>query len=177
MPTIQAPDHIHALLETLHKESQDQECALPSFSSPSMPRRGTPEFDNLMLNKFIALDQDKCEFVYQLLRAMRATSIVEAGTSYGVSTIYLALAAGQNREAVSGSKEARVIATEKEPTKAANTREYWGIAGDEVWGLIDLRVGDLRETLKRDVIGDVEFLLLDSEYISIHRYWESFTTV
>ncbi|KAF9877266.1 O-methyltransferase [Colletotrichum karsti] len=68
------------------------------------------------VGNFIALDEDKCHFTYQLVNAMGATNIIEAGTSFGVSTIYLALAVGKTTAAT--GKSGIVIATEKEPEKA-----------------------------------------------------------
>lgn len=159
-----APDHVHALLNRLHQESLTQEEALPStyLSSPD-------GFDDLMRDKFIALDQDKCHFVYQLARATGARNIVEVGTSFGVSTIYLALAVGSNLKHLGGG--GMVIATEKEHEKAENARLHWREAGiDLVMRHIDLREGDLLETL-RDNIPQVDLVLLDSEFNAI------FTTV
>jgi len=86
-----------------------------------------------MLDKFIALDEDKCHFVYQLLCATGATHVVEAGTSFGVSTIYLALAVGRNVGGVPG--KGKVIATEKESQKAERAREHWREAGETVSSL------------------------------------------
>ena len=146
---------VHALLKDLHARSLEEELNLPS----PMPPRCTPEFDDIMKDKFIALDQDKCEFVYQMLRAIGAKTVVEAGTSFGVSTIYLALAVAQN---TAGSSPGRVIATENEPDKANKALEHWSQAGDSVKSVIDLRLGDLRDTLKKD-LGIVDFLLLDSK--------------
>lgn len=117
---------------------------------------------SVALDRFVALDPDKCALVYLLLRANGSRFVVEAGTSFGVSTIYLALAVGQNAALQNG--EGKVIATENEPTKAARARQHWGRAGDEVERWIELREGDLRETLKTDLPEQVDFLLLDSEY-------------
>lgn len=118
------------------------------------------DFDELMRDKFIALEQDKSQFLYQICRATNAKTVVEAGTSYGVSTIYLALAVSQNASTTGGA--GRIIATENEPDKAKRARGYWDECGEVVSGVIDLREGDLRETLKEDVDG-VDLLLLDSE--------------
>jgi len=66
-----------------------------------------------MRDKFIALEQDKCHFVYQFIRATGATNIVEAGTSFGVSSISLALAVRQNMDGAERrgiSQNGRVIA-------------------------------------------------------------------
>ncbi|OIW22977.1 S-adenosyl-L-methionine-dependent methyltransferase [Coniochaeta ligniaria NRRL 30616] len=142
---VQAPPHIHALLTRLHQESTVQEEALGPYLTT------TPAaFDALMRDKFIALDEDKCRFTYQLALATGARNIAEVGTSFGVSTIYLALAVGRNVARLGG--EGRVIATEKESNKAARARAHWAEAGDELvarW--IELREGDLLETLRGDV--------------------------
>lgn len=119
------------------------------------------EFDKLMLDKFIALDEDKCQFVYQLISALGATNVVEAGTSFGVSTIYLALAVAKTKAAT--GKSGKVIATEKEAQKADVARKYWMQCGEAVEREIDLRVGDLLETLKTDLPEEVDLLLLDSK--------------
>ncbi|KAL4954018.1 S-adenosyl-L-methionine-dependent methyltransferase [Aspergillus filifer] len=180
---IDAPAHILALLDTLHATSLAQEAAITSpnsngkvFSSDivcdvnnNLPldrtSTSTPDttnrnaFDTLMLDKFIALDQDKCQFMYQLLTAMDATNVVEAGTSFGVSTIYLALAVAKVKSLT--GKQGTVIATEKEQSKADVAREYWEQCGEAVSSQIDLRVGDLLETLKVDLPNKVDLLLLD----------------
>lgn len=150
-----APDHVLALLDRLHQESITQEAALPSTYL------GSNDFDDLMRDKFIALDQDKCQFVYQLARATGARNIAEIGTSFGVSTIYLALAVGSNLDRLGG--EGKVIATEKEHTKAEKARQYWQEAGNDLVARhIDLREGDLLETLANN-IPQIDLILLDSK--------------
>lgn len=166
-PTIMAPSpltaspHLHEFLKALHSQSLTQESKL---DWASLPQQCTDDFDNIMRDKFIALDQDKCELIYHFLRSINATTVVEAGTSFGVSTIYLALAVSQNvARSNSDIQSGRVIATEKESSKASVAVENWERAGGEIKDVIDLRIGDLRETLVKD-LGTVDFLLLDSEY-------------
>lgn len=108
---------------------------------------------------------------------MGVRNVVEAGTSFGVSTIYLALAVGQNvtqaRKATgdggNGMGEGKVIATEKEPSKAARAREYWKVAGEEVEPWIELREGNLLDTLKIEegMPEEIDMLLLDSTSLLI----------
>jgi len=105
-------------------------------------------------DKLVALDRDKAEFCYQLCRANNAFRIVEAGTSYGVSTLYLAAAVRDNVHPAGGV----VIGTENEPKKASAARAHFKQAG--LSRFIDLREGDLRETLKQ-IDGPVDFLLID----------------
>jgi predicted O-methyltransferase YrrM len=112
-------------------------------------------------DKFIALDRCKAEFCYQVCRALRARRIVEAGTSFGVSTLFLAAAVRDNLHGAApdaGVSEPIVIATEYEPEKARMARGHFAEAG--LSSLIDLREGDLRETL-RDVLGPIDFMLMD----------------
>lgn len=148
-----APEHIRELLSHLHAESIRQEKAITRADYTN-----DEAMQDFMRDKFIAIDEDKAHYIYQLLRATGATTIVEAGTSFGVSTVYLALAAAANA-AVAGKKPL-VIATEYEPSKAAQARENWQKCGSEVVNAIDLREGDLLETLKTNVF-NVDFLLLD----------------
>lgn len=156
-PMAGVPEHIRKLLDRLHAESSEQESKLTKEDFQGQTAA------EVMRDKFIALDQDKSQFVYALCRATGARTIVEAGTSFGVSTIYLALAAAANAKAAPGGKPAKVIGTEHEATKAAKAREYWSECGDDVANVIDLREGDLRETLKEN-LEDVDLLLLDSMY-------------
>ncbi|KEF57250.1 uncharacterized protein A1O9_05167 [Exophiala aquamarina CBS 119918] len=168
---VEAAPHILSLLSKLHAESLKQEAAISKtgkvFSSnvldylEEQSASGGPrmQFDKLMSDKFIALDEDKCQFTYSLINAMGATNVVEAGTSFGVSTIYLALATSKTKAAT--GKNGVVIATEKEKAKAAVAREYWRQCGEVVEKEIDLREGDLLETLKVDLPKEIDLLLLD----------------
>ncbi|KAH0344972.1 hypothetical protein KCU83_g8087, partial [Aureobasidium melanogenum] len=167
---VKAPQHVQQLLSELHQISLQQEDAISNQGrtsssqilddlkarDPSLDLKAA--FDRLMRDKFIALDEDKCKFVYQLICAMGATNVVEAGTSYGVSTIYLALAVAEAKAAT--GKSGVVIATENEKGKALLAREHWAMCGPEVEQQIDLREGDLRETLKTG-LPDIDLLLLD----------------
>ncbi|KAF5642134.1 O-methyltransferase [Fusarium sp. NRRL 25303] len=146
LASIAASSQTIELLRDLHKQALDE----PPYVSTDGPT-------STAIDKFVALDPDKCAYVYLLLRSMKARFVVEAGTSFGVSTIYLALAVSQN----TGSQPGKVIATENEPTKAVKARKYWSQAGDDIEKFIELREGDLRETLKTDLPEQVDFLLLD----------------
>lgn len=153
-----APPHVHELLDRLHARSVEQEATIDSAVYKTVV---TSSFDDLMRDKFVALDQDKSQFVYQIARMTGATSVVEAGTSFGVSTIYLALAVGQN-VADGKAGPGKVIATEKEPEKVKLAKAHWLEVGQEVEPYIELREGDLLQTLSKD-LPEVDLLLLDSK--------------
>jgi predicted O-methyltransferase YrrM len=157
MAGILGDDRLEALLDGLHAQSQAQEEATSRYFAERIAARDISwdGFDErshrFMGDKLVALDRDKAEFCYLMCRALRATRVVEAGTSFGVSTLYLAAAVRDNGGGV-------VIATEHEPAKCAAARANFAAAG--LAEFIDLRQGDLRETLK-DVGGPVDFMLID----------------
>lgn len=179
LQAVEATPRVHDLLQRLHAESEAQERSLSQilfylghFARHLIWGTGwTPAADVHMRDKFVSLEQDKCQFMYILARSLGARNVVEAGTSFGVSTMYLALAVGQNvadaRAATGKPVSGKVVATEKEPTKAARARDHWKQAGDEVEPWIELRVGDLQETLTVDegLPDEIDMLLLDSAFL------------
>ena len=160
-----APDAIKSLLHRLHEVSiaqqGDIDKATSRFKDFDDSDKSKMYLDDAMRDKFVALDEDKCQFLYQLARAIGAKNIVEAGTSFGVSTIYLALAVGSNVDGVEGA--GKVIATENETSKAKKAREYWEEAGKLVTDFVELREGNLLDTLKSH-LPTIDLLLLDSKW-------------
>ena len=112
--------------------------------------------NQFLSDKLVALDREKAEFCYQVCRSLRAKRVVEAGTSFGVSTLFLAAAVRDNLLADGG--EGIVIGTEYETEKAKAARANFADAG--LSDLIDLREGDLRKTLA-DVRAPIDFMLID----------------
>ncbi|KAL9094004.1 MAG: hypothetical protein Q9165_003674 [Trypethelium subeluteriae] len=164
---VHASQNVQDMLRLLHEQSLAQERQFPDMPifdqiKTSLQSEVFGSGHEVMHDKFIALTADKASFMYELLRAKGALNVVEAGTSFGVSTIYIALAVGQNATAT-GKKpgEAKVIATEYEHSKAERAREHWRAAGSDVEAWIELREGDLRETLKEN-LPEIDFVLLDS---------------
>jgi predicted O-methyltransferase YrrM len=146
------PDLQH-LLDGLHARSDGQ---LAEYERFEMSKATEDEIKAFRSDKLVALDRDKAELCYQLCRATDARRIVEIGTSFGVSTLYLAAAVRDNIRTNGGTGV--VIGTEYEPAKASAARGHFQQAG--LGDLIDLREGDLRETLK-GMEGAVDFLLVD----------------
>lgn len=102
-------------------------------------------------DKLIPIEPGQGALIYLLCRALGAKRVVEFGTSFGVSTLYLAAAVRDNGGGV-------VIGTELEPTKAKIARQNFEAAG--LQSFIDLREGDAHQTLK-DCGGPVDFMLVD----------------
>ena len=144
-------------VDALQAESVAQEAETNRYFG-ERAKKGDLSWDGLdddanrfMADKMVALEPIKAEFCHMLCRALQARRVVEVGTSFGVSTLYLADAVRANGGGV-------VIGTEYEPAKAAAARKTFAAAG--LTELIDLREGDLRETLKV-IEGPVDFVLMD----------------
>jgi predicted O-methyltransferase YrrM len=162
MPSLLNDETLEALLDRLHTRSEGQDQELSEYLTAMVAAgkaltlcEGEPK--GFFADKLVALERDKAEFCYQLCRALGASRVVEVGTSHGVSTLYLAAAVRDNAHADGGAGV--VIGTEFEPQKAAIARDNFAAAG--LSDLIDLREGDLRETL-RSVSGPVDFMLVDT---------------
>ena len=145
---------LERLLTRLHEQSDRQREAMHALYAAA--RDDATAIKEFRSDKLVALDRDKAEFCYQLCRASNARRIVEIGTSYGISTLYLAAALRDNQRA--GGGDGRVIGTEYEPGKARAARQHFEEAG--LTPFIDLREGDLRETLKQ-IDDPVDFVLVD----------------
>ena len=110
----------------------------------------TGENESFYEDKYIPIAPQQGKFLYMQALASGAKNIVEFGTSYGISTLYLAAAAKRNG--------GRVITCEYLPHKAAAARKHFQEAG--LADYIELREGDALETLKSlDICPD--FVLLD----------------
>lgn len=151
---------LEALLERLHVQSDAQADETNAYFERreqviAIDQEGFYDDDmqRFLSDKMVALDRDKAQFCYMLCRSLRATRVVEAGTSFGVSTMYLAAAVRDNQV-----ENGVVIGTEYEPKKVEIARANFREAG--LSEFIELREGDLRQTL-RDVGGPVDFMLVD----------------
>jgi predicted O-methyltransferase YrrM len=104
----------------------------------------------LYRESYIPISPEQGRFLYLTARAIGARNIVEFGTSYGISTIYLAAAARDNG--------GRVIGSELEEHKWLAAKENLRAAG--LSGCSEIRLGDALKTLA-DVGETVDFVLLD----------------
>ena len=154
MPSVLNDPVLDSLLPGLHADSKAQDEGIERyfFKERTGPWNGMEPRDHaFMADKAVALDQNKAEFCYMLCRAIGARRIVEAGTSFGVSTLYLAAAVRDNGGGV-------VFGAEYEPAKVARAHANFEAAG--LASFIDLREGDIVEASKT-FEGPIDFVLFD----------------
>ncbi|MGD0526544.1 MAG: class I SAM-dependent methyltransferase [Polyangiaceae bacterium] len=101
---------------------------------------------------YLAVSPETARLLYMLVRATRARTVVEFGTSFGISTIHLAAGLRDNGGG-------RLIGTDLEPNKVAQARANLAAAG--LADLVEVREGDALETLARDLPETIDLVLLD----------------
>jgi predicted O-methyltransferase YrrM len=149
------------LLDRLFQEA----AAASPLTSPAFASLSDDERRRLMRSKtdYRALYGNLKEFalpvsretgtlLYMLARAMNARSIVEFGTSFGISTLHLAAALRDNGGG-------RLVTSEFEPSKLARARE--NLAAGGLADLVEFREGDALETLAVDLPETIDLVLLD----------------
>lgn len=110
------------------------------------------EFYLQMKDYHLAVSRETATLIYMMARSIGARSIVEYGTSFGLSTLHLAAALRDNGGG-------RLIGSEFAPTKVAQARRNIAEAG--VSDLVEIRDGDALETLARDLPETIDFVLMD----------------
>ena len=100
----------------------------------------------------LAVSRATGTLLYMLARSTAARTIVEFGTSFGISTLHLAAALRDNGGG-------RLITSEFEPSKAARARD--NLAAGGLADLVELREGDALRTLGVDLPETIDLLLLD----------------
>ena len=100
---------------------------------------------------YIPISPESGNLLYALTRAIRPETVVEFGTSYGISTLYLAAA-------VTDNGTGHVITTELSTKKIAAARANLDEAG--VGDAVTIRPGDALETLA-NVPAPIGLVLLD----------------
>jgi predicted O-methyltransferase YrrM len=100
----------------------------------------------------LAVSRETGVLLYMLARSTTARSIVEFGTSFGISSLHLAAALRDNGGG-------RLITTEFETTKVARARDNLTAGG--LIDLVEIREGDALQTLKANLPETIDLLLLD----------------
>lgn len=143
----------------------DEAAAIPPSASGALADLSPEERARLMRSKSdyrdfysrlkdmpLAVSPRTGTLLYMLARHGKARSIVEFGTSFGISTLYLAAALRDNGGG-------RLITTEFEPSKVARARGNLTEAG--LADLVEFREGDALLTLAADLPETIDLLLLD----------------
>lgn len=146
---------VAAVLKKLHARAKGDRWimlrALPAAAFAAL--RGKKTFDAVepyLKNAYIPVNPDQGKLLYVTARAIDAKTIVEFGTSFAISTIYLAAAARENG--------GHVVGTEMESAKVKAARANVAEAG--LAQFVDIREGDAMKTLA-SLEGPIDFLLLD----------------
>ncbi len=100
----------------------------------------------------LAASRETGTLLYMLARNARARTIVEFGTSFGISTLHLAAALRDNGGG-------HLITSEFEPSKVARARAHLTAGG--LIDLVEIREGDALRTLRADLPDTIDLLLLD----------------
>jgi predicted O-methyltransferase YrrM len=150
-----------SLLDSLFKEdaapSPEAMAAMAAFSNEELERLKRSKSDYLgfygrLKALPLAVSRETGLLLYMLARSCRARTIVEFGTSFGVSTLHLAAALRDNGGGL-------LITSEFEASKVVKARKNLEAGG--VSDLVDIREGDALHTLSVDMPETVDLLLLD----------------
>lgn len=147
-----------ALLDRLYRQAA-------AATSPAIAAMSSEERERFMLSKtdyqefysrmkdlWLPVARDTGTLLYLLARSTKARSIVEFGTSFGISTLHLAAALRDNGGG-------RLITSEFEPSKAEKARDHLIEGG--LSDLVEIREGDALRTLAFDLPESVDLVLLD----------------
>ncbi|MDN7651959.1 class I SAM-dependent methyltransferase [Burkholderia multivorans] len=146
------------LLDSLFAQAQaDGSHAVMNISRDERERlmRSKTEYRSLygqLKDLWLPVSRETGVLLYQLARSTNARHIVEFGTSFGLSTLYLAAALRDNGGG-------RLIGSEFEPSKVAKARAHLAAGG--VADLVEIREGDALQTLACDLPESIDLLLLD----------------
>ena len=160
MTTLTTPPLAH-LLDRLFEEADEAtartQAALADLSAEEQGRlmRSKTEYLDLygrLKHVPLPVSRETGALLYMLARGSGARTIVEFGTSFGISTLHLAAALRDNGGG-------RLITSEFEPSKAAGARQNLTAGG--VIDLVEIREGDALETLCAGLPETIDLVLLD----------------
>lgn len=144
--------NVAEVLERLHREADAQRPELRQRVANLSDGESSPEaWPQALRDFYLPVSREQGRFLYQTVRAVRARRVVEFGSSFGVSTIYLAAGLRDNGDGL-------VIGSELVEDKAATARSNLEAAG--LGDHAEIRSGDARQSLA-DPGGSIDLILLD----------------
>jgi predicted O-methyltransferase YrrM len=142
-----ADPRVRAVLDRLFAAAgRDSEAPVHTSDDRSLAGASAAERADALREVVMPISAAGGDLVYGLVRSARPATVVEFGTSFGLSTIYLAAAVRDNGVG-------RVVTTELSAHKVAAARE-------NLAGVVDVLPGDALETLA-GLPGPVGLVLLD----------------
>jgi predicted O-methyltransferase YrrM len=155
--------HIAAVLEQQHEAAIADKWKLfprlPSFFWATLTGQLNDETfrHRVFSDVYSAVTVERGALLYLIARAIQAKRVVEFGSSFGISTIYLATAVLDNFPGES-APAAQVIGSEMEPRKIAEAEKNISTAG--LSHLVTILPGDALETLQ-GVEAPIDLVFLD----------------
>jgi len=146
VPSIQN-NRVNKVLRLLHEDSKYDGIKMMKAMGKSIFKKLEPEDAK---KAYLPISEEQGKYIYNLIVKKDFKTVVEFGTSFGISTLYLAAAMQQT--------EGRVVTTEIVPEKCAQALENFKNAGLEEY--IELRKGDATKTLA-NWNEPIDLLLLD----------------
>jgi predicted O-methyltransferase YrrM len=148
------------LLDRLFKQADAEWPVIPALAKLSSAERAGLmrsktdylKFYGQMKDVPLAVSRETGALLYMLARSCGARTIVEFGTSFGISTLHLAAALRDNGGG-------RLVTCEFEPSKVARARDNLTAGG--LIDLVEIREGDALQTLSVDLPEVIDMLLLD----------------
>ena len=148
---------LNRLFDEADAASAEIEAAVADLSDEARARlmRSKTDYRDLygrLKNAPLAISRETGALLYMLARSSRARTVVEFGTSFGISTLHLAAALRDNGGG-------RLITSEFEPSKVARARDNLTAGG--LIDLVEIREGDALQTLSVDLPDRIDLVLLD----------------
>ncbi len=144
------------MLDQLHREADEQmpsvraavkQIGIEQTSAEEWPS----DWAERMSDFYLPVSREQGRFLYQTVRATNAQYVVEFGTSFGISAIYIAAALQDNQSG-------KLVSAELIESKAAKAKKH--IHNTGLSDYVDIRIGDALETLK-DPERPIDLLYLD----------------
>lgn len=148
---------VRAVLDRLHREAGRQSLGIARLALAHLSDRlrlrepSLAEEVERLRNLYVPVTRKQGQLLYLIARSIAARRVVEYGTSFGVSTTYLAAAVRDNGGGI-------VIGTELQSAKIAVARRNLDEAG--LGDCVEIREGAAHETLQ-NAGGIVDLVLLD----------------
>lgn len=138
---------VRQTLDILHRDAKNDYKRMGKAMAKAIFRPVQP---NDFKDAYLPISREQGEDICNLIVDNNLKNVVEFGTSFGISTIYLA-----NAVRTTGGK---VITTELIESKALQAKQNIDAAGLKEY--VEIRIGDAMETLK-SFSEPIDFLLLD----------------